>query len=154
MKTQLVFSAFLLSFSAVTPAFPSALSTAGAPSAPKISCQISMSSWCITSSLAVDGMAYDGQSRTWLISDKINLRDGPLLITEKKANCSSMQEMFVRKLSEELQKKSHIVTYSLTKEPDCVLQFTIPDQNGAMNPDYKQVMLYQILINGRQIYSY
>ena len=154
MKTQLVFSAFLLSVSAATPAFPRALSAANAPSAPKISCQISMSAWCITNSLSVDSMTYDGQVRTWVISDKVNLRQGPLLIKERKANCSSGQEIFVRKLSDELQKSSHIVTYSLTKESDCVLQFTIPDKNGTLDPDYKQVMLYQILIDGKQISSY
>ena len=86
--------------------------------------------------------------------DDISLKSGPLLITEKEANCSASMIPSVRKLREVSEGAFVKVSYSLTDEVGCVLEFTLPKKGSAVDPDYKQVMLYQILIDGRQVYRF
>lgn len=56
-----------------------------APSAPRISCAISMRSWCI---VGLDGriqMSDDGNQRVWSIKHRLYMREGPLVIVESKS---------------------------------------------------------------------
>jgi hypothetical protein len=123
------------------------------PSAPQIACQISMQTWCITNTVERIDMTYDGHNRIWKLGDRLYMTNGPLTIVEHKANCSQSQTPYVRKLFERSEQAYQVAVYSLTQEDGCVLEFDLPLKGGTVDEAYRQVVLYQILVNGQQLYA-
>ena len=127
---------------------------AAEPSAPRIECQISLRSWCFANFDGRIELNDDGRRRVWSLQDSIYMKDGPLLVIEETRNCAQSQPLRVRKLYERTEGNFLAIAYSLTAESGCLLEFRLPKKNGAVDRTYRDVMMFQVMINGTQVYKY
>lgn len=135
----------------------SAQSAGGSPAVPRTECLIRMHAWCFTGVYGSIELSDDGQQRRWSITDRIDMRDGPLLIIEDKA-CDGLRHATPRKIDErriEPRGSSPYVSirYSLSDRGDCTLEFRLPTNQGVLDPIYRYFMLHRIFTNDPEIVS-
>lgn len=126
---------------------------AGAP-VPQLECAIRMRAWCIARFDGTVQLSDDGQLRRWSVTDRIYMRNGPLIIIEPKT-CDAIDRADVRRIDErraQSPNRSYIsIRYSLSEHEQCLLEFQMPLVDGAFDPIYRQFMLYNVFINGVQL---
>jgi hypothetical protein len=77
--------------------------------------------------------------------------DGPLEIFESK-NCDDVATAMPRVASRETHGPNLVVTYELSRDPRCSLEFHLP-RYGSANPIYERFMYYDVLVGGHQLYD-
>lgn len=128
--------------------------SAPSPSVPQIACQIIVQSWCITNGVEKISMTETDHRRTWMLEDRAALTSGPFSIIENEPNCSQGQPVSVRRLYARADGAFLVVRYSLTEREGCYLEFRLPEKDGKPDGAYRHAMLYQILIDGRQLQAF
>jgi hypothetical protein len=98
------------------------------PSAPRITCAITMQHWCIIGGDGIVNMHDDGNNRMWTITSSTP-GSSSVIVRESKL-CDSPDDFYPKKISEtdymESRKTRHVVTFSLTKDDVCTVLVEYP----------------------------
>jgi len=126
--------------------------------APRIRCEIELTSWCIATFDGSINMRDAPEGRVWELRANEGMDEGPLIIREKKS-CSDMAGGVVKFIGgSEIKSKTgrqyHSAAYAIGAN-GCELEFRWPidEKNDA---PYKQMMLYGILVGDekdKQLYG-
>lgn len=124
-----------------------AAAAAGTQGAPQIRCEISVASWCIATFDGAISMKDGGDDRIWTLLARGAPSDQPMIIVENKS-CSDYanEEQKVIERGKEISFRGlryQSFIYKLNSN-GCRLEFKLP--LGDVGAQYKQVMLYGILI--------
>jgi hypothetical protein len=99
-----------------------------APSAPQVTCGITMQHWCIIAGDGIVNMLDNGNYRTWTIAPSGFKR--PSVIVREDNRCDSPDGFHLKKIREtdyvEAGERRHAVTLSLTGEDTCTVRVEYP----------------------------
>lgn len=131
----------------------SAVAFAGsaAPPAPQLQCEIRLPRWCIVTFDGNIESTQSGRYRTWKLTDRLYMKDGPLIIIED-TGCTGRDddsrpvEAARGNVRDENGKMYLSVKYVISQPEQCSLEFRLPNAEGGRNTIYEQIMLFGILV--------
>lgn len=123
----------------------------GAPAAPQIQCQVRLPRWCIVKFDGNVQSVQNGRYRTWRVLDRLYMTDGPLLIIEDTGCSGRGDKSDPRKVAQATLKGAdgrsyESIKFNISLKERCNLEFRLPMNANAVNPIYKQMLLYGIFI--------
>ena len=115
------------------------------PAVPRISCEITLKSWCITNFDGKISMDDSGPQRMWRLQDRLYMRGGPLIIIEDK-NCTYVGETQPKVTQSAAgDGRANIVDVTLNDDDKCGIKFEYPVVNASDN-SYIYKIMFGILL--------
>jgi hypothetical protein len=120
--------------------------------APRIVCEIEMPNWCLAHFAGTVNMVDQGDTRVWSLQSTVNMKEGPLVIIEKKACGVSnpFAPRFVGRKAVGGAKGQQVnsVEYEIAAG-GCSLEFRWPVLKED-DRSYEQTMLYGVLVGEKE----
>lgn len=115
-------------------------------SSPQVTCQIGTGQWCLTQFIGAVDMRDQGEYREWTLRGLAFQVESPLILKESKKcsgqkNILNPRKLFEREENTKGGDKIIVVSFLVSEESNCILEFSSRSNNGKMISPQLETML-------------